>query len=163
MPVIYKPDGFYDISELTDTLSKDFDNERNICDFIETNIDLFTKDCLNYELMSYEREYQIVKGTRKRIRGNRRIDFLIKTKCGKNIGIEVKHPRGTSELSNAVGQCLTYLTLMEIQGTFLDKIIIVSSKIDFVLPLVITKHNLPIEFFGFDKSKHVKFIGNGRT
>lgn len=118
---------------------------------------------MGYELESYIREYPLVKGLRAKVRGNRRIDFLIITKCGKRIGIECKAPKFRSELSYALGQALTYLTAFENVGKPLDKIFILATKIDPILPTVIQRFNLPVGFIAFDKDKHITLAGYAST
>ena len=153
-------DGDYSYHELSNSLSNDFLSEKEFCEFIENNIDTFVSECIGFEVDTYEKEYQLSKDKRRCVRGNRRIDFFIKTKCGKNIGVECKDPTGYSELTSAVGQCLGYITLFEMNEKKLDYIYIVSTKIDFILPAIINKFNLPIGFICIDKSKFIKYLGD---
>jgi hypothetical protein len=161
------PDGQYRYEQIEFALESDFTSEKDLSDYIELNIDLFTKECLNYEYKSHQREYQLSMfkaGTNRRnIKGNRRLDFVINTTCGKIIGIECKHPTYKSELTAAVGQCLGYMAIFEEYHFKLDTIIIVSSKVDHVLPMIINKFNLPIGYISMDKSKHLTYKGYGQN
>ncbi len=144
-------DGFYKYNEVV--LDQDFNSEKELCAYIENNISLFVADCLGYQLKKYKRESVINEKYSRTDKNNRRIDFIIETTCGKRIGIECKRPLYKSELSNAIGQCLAYLALFEQEEKPLDSIIIVSTQIDNILPLVIHRFNLPIGFIAFDKTK----------
>lgn len=155
-------DGLYKIGEVDNILNKDFCNEKGLCDYIEENIVDFCADCLGVEYSSHIREYSL-SDERRRVKGNRRIDFLIITKSNERIGIECKYPSGMAELSHSVGQVLAYMTLFEALGKPLTRIVIVSTKLDGVVPLMISKFNLPIGFIGFDKNKALTFVGYGST
>lgn len=151
-------DGDYPIELVKDSLDNSFQSEKQLCDYIELNIELFTKECLGFEYLSHKREYPLFNVNRRSLRGNRRIDFLIKTKCGKNIAVECKKPKYDSELSAAIGQCLSYIALFECSGMIIEKIVLLSTKVDYVIPLVINKFNLPVQYICFDKSKHLTLI-----
>lgn len=149
-------DGNYEFEEVKDAMNIHFASEKELCAYIEKHIGLFTKDCLNVELKSYKREFCLGENMRT-IKNNRRLDFVIETKCGKRIGIECKVPTFKSELSAAIGQCLTYLALFELNEKKLDAIYLISTKIDSVLPLVIDRFKLPIGFIAFDKDKFLTY------
>lgn len=155
------PDGNYEAKDVLDAMDNDFESESELCDYIETNIERFCLEVLGFELKSFVREYPLINGVTRAKKGNRRIDFYIVSKDGQSIGLECKHPKYASEHSSAVGQALTYIALFEQMEKRLDRIIIVSTKIDQTLPLVIDRFKLPIGFIAFDKSKHLTFIGYG--
>lgn len=161
MADVLLPDGKYSFDELKNTVDKDFTSEKEFCDFLETHIRDFCTDFLEVEYSSHIREYKLVKTSRARMRGNRRIDFLIKTKCNQNIVIECKHPVNICELSTALGQCLSYISLLKNFGINSDRTILLSTKIDSITPQVITDFNLPIEFMIMDKTRCVKFLYHG--
>lgn len=152
------PDGNYRIEDVVNSLEKSFASEKEMGDYIELNIDLFTKECLGFEYESHKREYPLLYIKRRSLRGNRRIDFLIKTKCGKNLAVECKKPTYDSELSAAIGQCLSYIALFECADIKIQKIVLLSTKVDYVIPLVISKFNLPIQYICLDKSKHLTLV-----
>ncbi len=104
------PDGQYKYEEIEFALESDFKSERDLADYIELNIDLFTKECLGFEYLAHERERPLVK---------------------------VRSPR--------------------------QNIVLVSSKVDHITPMIITKFNLPIWYISMDKSKHLTFKVNGQN
>jgi hypothetical protein len=133
----------------------EFKNEKEFCDFIELNLDLFCKEILGIDLFSYEREFSMGGYERSRRHGTRRIDFLINSKCGQTIGIECKTPKQACELSNAIGQCLSYVSLSNKIKNPIDRIVLLSSKPDGLIPMVIKQFNLPIEFVIVNKTKAI--------
>ena len=136
----------------------DFKNERELCDFIEFNIELFCKGCLGVELKSYTREYPIQTNGRshKQSKGIRRVDFYIISKCGLSIAVECKHPTyAHSELSASVGQALSYISIFKEYKTPIDKMFIVSSKSDYIIPQMIKDFNLPLEFVCINKKQSI--------
>lgn len=144
-------DGLYGFQEISDALDQSFKSEKDLCQFIEINIDKFTEE-LGYAYQSHEREYPI-QGTRRQIKGTKRIDFLIKTQCGKALAIECKHPKYKCELSAGVGQILSYITIAEQYNRAIDGFYMVSSVLDYVAPSIIAKFDLPIIFIAMDKTK----------
>jgi len=157
-------DGDYEINQILDSLKKDFNSERELCEYIEANIASFCKDCLGVTYKSHIREKPLSQLTSKRsIKGNKRIDFLIITSDNERIGIECKNPKYQSELSYAVGQCLTYLTLFELMGEPISRMAIVATKIEPSLTFTIDKFNLPILFIAMDKDKTLTYRnGSGK-
>lgn len=146
-----KPDGFYLIDEVLDDIDKCFKTEKELCEFIEANIVNFC-DELGFKYKSHTREYPL-QHFKKRRKGTKRIDFLINTCCGQSLGIECKHPVYNCELAAGIGQILSYITQSESFGTRIDKFYMVSSKIDMIAPMTITRFNLPITFIAMDKTK----------
>lgn len=150
-------DGHYDLSEIIDSVSKDFPSEKSLCDFLEDNIEIFCKDGLGVDYKNHIREYALSEQLPRRAKGNKRVDFLIITKQNERIGVECKNPQTPGELSFAVGQALTYMTAFELRGSPLSRIIIVSTKIDSIIPFTIDRFNLPISFMAMDKTKLLTF------
>lgn len=153
-----KPDGPYIFDDIKDELNPDFKRESELCDFIEDNIQIFCFEELGVAYASHKREYPIVK-SRKRIKGLRRLDFLIKTRVGETIGLECKAPLYPSELPAGIGQILSYKMLMDLAGTPINRFILVSSKMDIVAPMMIQAFKLPIEFIAMDKKKSLTWQG----
>lgn len=156
-------DGDYKLRDVIDSLGNDFLSEKEFCDFIEANIKLFCLECIGVKLQRYKREYQINKSIPRQHKSSKRIDFVIWSECGKIIGVECKAPRNSEGISSAIGQSLTYIAMMEIADVRIDHFFIVSTKIDLVLPLVISRFNLPIGFIAVDKTKYLKMIDHGST
>jgi hypothetical protein len=150
-------DGQYSFTQLKSEFGKDFLKEKDLCDFLESNIKDFCNDFLEVRYQSHVREYKLVNCSRRSIKGNRRIDFLISTTDGQIIVIECKAPKVLCELSNAVGQCLSYKSLLKNQGVKANRVILMSTKVDNSVPQVITDYNLPIEFMVMDRSRCIKF------
>ena len=146
-PIFDNADSFIDLNKAHELFTgNEFKNEKEFCNFIEMNINLFCRDILGVELLSYEREYSMGGYNKSRRFGTRRIDFLVNSKCGQRIGIECKAPTMACELSNATGQCLTYVALAKSLKNPIDRIVLLSSKPDGIIPMVISQFNLPIEF-----------------
>lgn len=156
------PDGDYSIADIVDCLDKDFHSEKELCSYIDSHIIEFCRDCLNVEYSSHAREYPLSEIYTRRHKGNKRIDFLIITKDNQRIGIECKHPKTPSELQEAIGQTLSYLTLFEMHGRPLTSIWILSTKLDTTISFTIEKFSLPIGFMLFDKTKFLTYK-NGST
>lgn len=146
-------DGNYPLSEMLYCLKEDFRTERDMCDYIEKHITLFCKDCLNVEYQSHKREYPL--SDIAKVKGNKRIDFLIITTDNERIGVECKKPTYPCEVSNCLGQVLTYMTVFEQVGKPFQRMVIVSTKVEPSLVFTIEKFNLPVVFIGFDKDKFI--------
>jgi len=153
-----KADGPYIFEDVKDELSTDFKRESELCNFIEDNIQIFCLEELGVIYASHKREHPVVK-SRKRIKGLRRLDFLIKTRAGENIGLECKVPLYPSELPAGIGQILSYKMLMDLAGTPINRFVLVSSKMDVVAPMMIQEFRLPIEFIAMDKKKSLTWQG----
>ena len=156
-----KPDGFYNVYDLEQDIDAHaFKSEKELCDFIESNISEFCHE-LGFKYLSHKREFQI-QPFKKRRKGSKRIDFLIKTECGKALGVECKHPKYKCELSAGIGQMLSYLTIAEIYSTNIDNFYMVSSVIDDVVPAILSKFDLPITFIVMDKTKSLTWQGRNQ-
>lgn len=153
-------DGSYHYDQLKEAFANDFTSEKDLCAFIKDHIKEFARDIAGIELASFRTEYSFGI-TQRRILHSRRIDFLLVSDKGERIGIECKHPHYQSELSAGVGQCLGYIALFEAVGTPLNRMIIVSSKIDTTITMIIHKFNLPISFVVMDRGKFAVY--NGKT
>lgn len=155
-------DGEYFVTEKNaeSFIKDDFKNEAELVSFVESNIGLFCKDFLNVELKSYKREFCISGENRRKFKGNRRVDFIIETKCGQTIVVECKCPRYVSEVSAGVAQLLGYICLFESYERKVDRFVLLSTKMDSVSIMMIKKFNLPIEFYLTDKDRHLRLIGD---
>ncbi len=130
----------------------DFKNEKDLCDYLEKNIKIFSKTWLNCEVKEYKREWEMSIYRRFSARLPR-IDFMIMSKDGKRIGIECKNNKNVSfsDISRSIGQLLAYSVLADNAGVSFDELIIVSSKIHYCVHDVIKKYNLPIRFLVISK------------
>lgn len=153
------PDGNYDFMEVKDAMNKDFANERELSLYVQNNIELFCQDCLGVEYLSHKTEVSVSLSPfgKRRTKGDKRVDLLIKTRCGKSLAIEFKNPVYSCELHNAIGQCLSYLSMAANADIKIDTLYIVATKLDWVVPNMITQFNLPLEYIVFDKDKHLTF------
>lgn len=145
-------DGLYNVFDLNE-IDEDFSKESELTDFVEKNIKSLVFELYKEDVISYKREYPI--NTLPKMR-SRRVDFLIKGDKS-TIVLECKAPRYTSEISKAVGQCLTYLTVSSWNNP-IDRICIVSSKIDPLLPEIIDRYKLPIDFAVVNKKHLLKWL-----
>jgi hypothetical protein len=153
-------DGNYPIEQLNDALSNDdFKSEKEFCDYIEANIKLFCRDVIGVEYKEHQREFNITgHKDNRRIKNNKRLDFLITTQTGEKIAIECKNPKYISELCAGLGQVLSYIFLFESAGHQISKYVIVSTRIDWILPLTIQRFNLPISFVTMDKNRVLTWL-----
>ena len=89
-----------------------FKNEKEFCDYIESNIETFCKEILEVDFEDYKRESSLVN---KRFGPNKpRIDFLIKCKDGEYVLVECKHPKNIyRENIGALSQLMNYVLLAE--------------------------------------------------
>lgn len=155
-PVTQFPDGNYDMANIIGCLNDDFKNEKDFVDYIELNIKSFCDEFIGSKYKSHKREYPIA-GYTKRYRGSKRIDLVIFTQDNRRIAVECKKPKMGCELSQAIGQCLTYFAMSENLGDPFDMIMIVSTKIEWTLPITIDRFNLPIKFIALDKKKSLTY------
>ncbi len=132
---------------------EEFNSEKELCDFIELNISQFCIEDLGFELDFYRRELPVSMNMR-RGRMAHAVDFFIKTKCGKNIIVECKHPKSTtSELCRAIGQVLGYKAMFENNGLIIDSCIICSSFFSSIPYQIISRNKLPIDIIVMSKTK----------
>lgn len=144
MEVCYK-----EFSELNNT---DFEKENILKQYITDNIELFTKDILEDELVSFEIEKPIVKQLKLSPR-ERRIDIFIIGKNGKYI-IELKNPKCSSENRAAIGQILDYGR--EINDA---QLILITTMFDINTYRTIKYYKLPIRYIYFEKNKCMECVG----
>lgn len=150
-------DGHYQYDQVRSAIKPDFKTEKELCNYIERNIELFCSEILGVRYKNHSREYPLLANRARHKKGNRRIDFLIITDKDERIGIECKNPTNIADLQYAIGQALTYLTVFESNSDPLHSIHIVSTRIDCVLPSVLRKFKLPVGFIVMDKSKHLTY------
>ena len=141
---------FIDIKELFNK-ADDFKTEKDLCDFIEINIEKFCADIgINYK--SHERESYITK--HKRFGNNRpKIDFYIQDQDGEYILLEVKKPRSQREVIPAISQLLQYFVIAEQAGLKVKKSFLLTTKCEAEVIEVIERFKLPIDLILFAKGK----------
>lgn len=133
----------------------DFQNEKEFCDYIELNIAVFCKDLLDGELESYKREWFLNDLFPKFGTNKPRIDFMIKLKDGRRVGVECKNPKNLfSELARTLSQLLAYSVIAEENKAPLDELILVTSGYDDYLIKVVKKFNLPVRVFLLNRLYH---------
>jgi hypothetical protein len=130
-----------------------FAKEKDVEDFISNNIELFTKDILNDELISFEIDASIRKPHGFAPRG-RRVDLVVQGKKKLYI-IELKNPLSGTENRAAIGQILDY------GREYLDskkELIIITTKFDTNTAKTIKYYNLPIRYIYMDKKRFLEFV-----
>jgi len=118
------------------------------------NIDEFCQDVLGVKKSKVQSEFKISDGFKKR----KSIDLMVTDTNGQRIAIELKNPKYKSELQSALGQCLVYISALEMAGQKIDRFVLISSSYDFLVPITIKKMNLPIEFAVMDRGKFSKMV-----
>ena len=138
----------------------DFKSEKELCDFIEDNVQLFCLQILNREYSKHTREFYLTYF--KAFGANKpRVDFFIKTKEHENFIIEVKNPKNTyGELINSVSQVLSYLIIAEENKVVIHRAMIVCSRYDVRLIKIIKKFKLPIDVCVLQKRCSMTYFFN---
>jgi hypothetical protein len=132
-----------------------FKTEREMCDYLEQIIDIFSTDIVGEPLIEYKREYHLKTDYLKGKSGSPRVDFFIKTNSH-NVFIEVKNCKEFRQHSWAIGQLLAYGAESDIDIT---KLILVTSSINDITVNTILKYELPIELSLFTKD----YLGKWNT
>ena len=146
---------YVSIDEIRDKDKKDWESEKEFCDYLEINIENICLDLLDEKYICHQREFQIYRTTG---RTARRIDFLITTDKG-NVLCEVKRPTESSmQMFYAVSQILLYLHLAEIKGIKIHRSIILTNDSHEDLTGVINKFQLPIEIYIVGKKQLYKHV-----
>jgi len=150
MNIIKKFDSDVEMSKfLKDT--DDFKTEKELCEYIEINMEIFCEEILGGKLKRYQREWYLTK--LKRFGPNKpRIDFFVELEDGREIGIECKNPKFVfSELVKAISQLLVYGIIAEENNCKLDELVLVISKYDDYFIKVIRRFKLPLRVFVLSK------------
>jgi len=135
-----------------------FKTEKDLCDYIELNMNLFCKELFEDEYISHEREFNLFKYLHPKINQRRakqhsRIDFLIKCK-NSNYAVEVKN-RKEELAAKPFGQMLLYNMELK-QAGIIAKQCIVSSFYDYRLQALIRFYGLDFDYFLFNKEYSAK-------
>lgn len=127
-----------------------FSSEAHIANTFERRIAEYTSQLSDLTYESHERERviytcgnEVVPGINKPFFGLKRyrIDFDIKTKEGKHIGVECKWPKNYYQEMQGVFQLLNYDVTS--QGAF-DHLVLITSSIDANTIEIIAKYSLPV-------------------
>lgn len=142
-------------------LGANFKSEKELCDFIDDHAEDFAKDILNIEYKSHKREFYL--GQRINVSlgfGNMpHIDFMFEGNSGKVILVECKNPSNVyAELSNAIGQILSYYCTAKENGIEVDRMCIVTGRYNDKIRKVINQFNLPIEVYVMSKQNALKVV-----
>jgi hypothetical protein len=128
----------------------EFKNEKEYQDYIENNIDFFTRDVLELgDYVSHETNKAIrvqnFGGTKERV------DLIIQG-TEKTALVELKYPKNDfQELRNCIGQSLNYIVTAENNFFAFDKMCVVSPVYDQRIFDIITRFKLPIELYYLTK------------
>lgn len=146
------------LGESTNMLSKDFKNERELCDYIELNIEKFCETELDCKLYYYKREWSVDNKVRPGCY-KRAVDFFIQGDNGKTFIIECKHnSAGASEAAKAIGQVLGYKLEIETNGMIVHQCIIVGTRVCHLTDALIMQYNLPIVTLFMDKKISLRSV-----
>jgi hypothetical protein len=132
--------------------NSDFDKEESLKIYIVNNIDKFTKDILEDELVSFEVEKPVSKQLRLSPR-ERRIDIFVVGKKSKYI-VELKNPKCYHENRTAIGQLLDYG-----REVVDSQLVLITTKFDINTYKTIKYYDLPIRYIYFDKEKSLECVG----
>jgi hypothetical protein len=140
-------------------ISCDFINEKEMVKFIDYYAKLFARDVLEIDYKDHKKEYYL--GSQiKLIKGNKpHVDFIFESQSGELVLCECKNTKNTyAELSNSIGQLLSYFCIAKNQGVKIKRLCIISNKFDERLRSVINEFKLPIEVYIFSKTKILKLM-----
>ncbi len=134
-----------------------FKTEKEFTLYLHENAHFWVKDFFGEELQSIRSDSCVV---RRRFGPNvPRIDFDVRTKSGKRIGIEVKNPtQEFHELARSVSQLLAYEVLAGESGSSFDELAIISSSKNDIAFRVIQRFSLPIRVFYVDREIHGEML-----
>lgn len=122
-----------------------FGSERELCDYVETNIGSFSKDILGVDYVTHEKEYRIYRHAGPRAEYGVRTDFYISSKDGPII-VEVKNPsQKRHELSRAVSQLLAQGSAFKRMHGVLPRMILLTSSFVEDVTNIIEDFALPVE------------------
>lgn len=143
-------DGKYSYSQLSHLFKSDwFSSEKEMCNFFEKWIKKYTSTIFWEKYCKHKREFPVV-NTSFYDWKKPSVDFYIETKKGDYI-LEFKSPSCVFwELSSAIWQCLSYLTLCRTFGKKIEHVYLVTDKICDRVLLTIRKNNLPIKLVLFN-------------
>ena len=131
-------------AEAKDLIKFHFKTEKDLCDFIESNIEEFTRNVFNLDYISHIREYDF--DSKVYGRGSR-VDFFITTNIG-NILVECKNDK---DLTGALSQLLGYHCIAKNNDVSFYKLALITTHYNDLLRQVVYEFNLPVDVFVFNK------------
>lgn len=121
-------------------MARPFINEKELCDYLELNLDKFCEEIFGQSLKTYKRESYIVPkafGT-----GAPRVDFDITLDNDEQLLIECKNPINVlADVSRAISQLLIYGTIAK----YPTSLVLVTSKTLPIIQQTILNYELPIK------------------
>jgi len=141
--------------DVNNLITKDFKSEKELKNYIVSNIKLFCKQNFNDEYISHIEEYRLTNEFS--YNTSKRIDLFIKCKKGQ-YAIEIKNPIYKSEMAYSIGQLLTYYLMFEKKGIKLDKLLLLTTQFDYETAKIIDRFNLPIGLMLFSKKYSLIYI-----
>lgn len=148
------------ISNPDEVITRDFNTEKELCDYINLHPAIFAKDVLEINYLGHDREYCISEDRRLNKTWKARVDFRFNGPNG-DIYVECKNPVHTySEANTGIGQILGYNCLAQLFNRRVDRYVLVTTKYNPILRMVISKFNLPIEVYIISKQRVVKMLFN---
>ena len=131
-----------------------FDYEKELVEYVVDNIDVFAKQILNDEIISFEVEKLV--GKKRRYGKTKAIDLFINGAKSIYI-IEFKNPKFPTENREAIGQILNY------GREFSDskkELIIITTYFDLDTAKTISYYNLPIRYIYLSKKHIIEYRGD---
>lgn len=146
------------IKDLDSIRTDDFRFEKDLEGWIVTNIELFCKDILKDEMVSFETNYCVKPRKGRTLMPNqRRADIYIKGNKRTYI-IELKKPRYLRENTVAIGQLLNYGRELKEKN---PELIIITTMFDISTAKTIKYYGLPIRYIYISKNKMLEYKGEG--
>lgn len=136
---------------------KDFITEKEMCAYIETNMDLFCKDVLGDVYVRHEREHRFIGSRPMKGISSARVDFMIHCENGA-YAVEIKNPHQRyAELAKAIGQVLVYEYELSSRNSNVQIVLVSSSHSDFICQ-IISKYNLPIRYIVLNREHTAEYV-----
>lgn len=146
------------VTDHTEFESVDFLTEREMCELIHSQPEIFAKTVLEINYTGHEREYAISHNRSLKGKWKARVDFRFSGPNG-DIYVECKLPKHIySESNQAVSQILAYSCLADMFNRKVDRLVLVTTRYNAILGRVIKKFNLPIEVYILSKSHVMKML-----
>jgi len=158
----YTPEIVSRICELIETdqyesfVNNDFENEKDLMEFIILNKELFCRNVLGFEYKSYETECAFKKIDHLH-KNEPRVDIIFWDINNYVHLVELKSPRNEyGECMQGVGQCLAYYYLARVNGFNLGDVYLVTTKHCNLVPLIIRDARLNLKYIYFSKRNWTK-------
>lgn len=126
----------------------DFKSEKDLQEYIETNIELFCRDILEDPYVSHKTDEPVIQSIRQRARGTKRIDLLVQ--CENSLHIIELKSGGGNNIRAGIGQLLDYGREFPYPT---KKMVLLSSTFDNSTALTIEEYKLPITYITLRKAQ----------